>query len=118
MCVSVCVRLCVLVRVCVCNRRRVPSEAHLPHTLHGAADLPRHALEAVQVPSGDLGDDVVQAGLEAGCGLLRHGVLDVGQRDAQGKFGGHKRQRVSKGKGGRESKRRGRTKSSQCHKTS
>lgn len=56
-----------------------------------------HALEAVEVPAGDLGDDVIQAGFEAGRGLLRYGVLDLWQGDAQRQFSSNKSQRISVG---------------------
>ena len=52
--------------------------SNLSYALHGAADLPGHALEAVQVPARDLGHNVVQTGLKAGSGLLRHRILDLG----------------------------------------
>lgn len=66
----------------------------LSNTFHGAADFVRHALEAVQVPARDFSDDVVQAGLETGCCFLRHGVFDLGQRDAKSQFGGNECQRI------------------------
>lgn len=53
-----------------------------------------HALEAVQVPAGDLGDDVVQAGLKAGGGLLWYGVLYLRQGDAQSQLSGNERQGI------------------------
>ena len=55
---------------------------YLSHTLHGAADLFGHSVEPVQVPSWDLGHDVVQTGLEAGRGRLGGGVLDLGEGDS------------------------------------
>ena len=53
-----------------------------------------HALKAVQVPAGDLGDDVVQTGLKAGRGLLRYSVLDFRQGDAQSQFSSNKSQGI------------------------
>jgi hypothetical protein len=38
-------------------------------------------------PSGDLDDNVIEAGLEAGDGNLGNRVLDVGQGDAESKLG-------------------------------
>lgn len=67
---------------------------HLSDTLHGTAYFMGHAMEAVQVPAGDLGDNVVETGLEAGCGLLRYGVLDLGQGDTQSQLSGDKSQGI------------------------
>lgn len=67
---------------------------YLSNTLHGAAYFMGHALKAVQVPTGDFGDNVVQAGLETGCCFLWHSVLDLGQGDSQSQFGGNKCQRI------------------------
>mmetsp|Transcript_18365 Transcript_18365/g.28644 ORF Transcript_18365/g.28644 Transcript_18365/m.28644 type:complete len:839 (-) Transcript_18365:393-2909(-) len=77
-----------------------PNGHHLAHGLHGRADLRGHLGELGQVPAGDLGHDVVQRGLEEGRGLLRDGVADLGQRDAQRQLGRHEGQRVARGLGG------------------
>ncbi len=55
------------------------------------------ALELLQIPTGHLGHNVVQAGLEARAGSLRNAVLDLGQRDAERELGGDERQRVAGG---------------------
>jgi hypothetical protein len=60
----------------------------LSDTLHGAADIGGDVVEAVEVPARDLGDHVVQAGLEAGGRDLSGGILQLRQRKPQGQLGG------------------------------
>lgn len=60
---------------------------HLSHTLHGAPNAVGGVLEAVQIPAGDLGHNVIQAGLKAGRGFPCHHVLDFWQGNPQGNFG-------------------------------
>mmetsp|Transcript_33962 Transcript_33962/g.66956 ORF Transcript_33962/g.66956 Transcript_33962/m.66956 type:complete len:788 (-) Transcript_33962:395-2758(-) len=78
-----------------------PSDGHdLADRFHRGADLGGDPVEFGHVPPGNLGDDVVQARLEARLGLFRHGVLDVREGDAQSELGGDERERVSRGLGG------------------
>ena len=57
--------------------------AYFSNALHGASDVLGGVLEAVQVPAGYLGHNVVEAGLEAGGGGFGGGIFYGGQRDTQ-----------------------------------
>jgi hypothetical protein len=62
----------------------------LAHGLHGGADLLGHGLELAQVPAGHLGHDVVEGRLEARLRLLRDGVLDLREGDAEAELRGER----------------------------
>ena len=73
-----------------------PSDGHdLADRLHRGADLGGDPVEFGHVPPGNLGDDVVQARLEARLGLFGDGVFDVREGGAQSELGGDERDRVS-----------------------
>mmetsp|Transcript_11119 Transcript_11119/g.20610 ORF Transcript_11119/g.20610 Transcript_11119/m.20610 type:complete len:955 (+) Transcript_11119:141-3005(+) len=79
---------------------RAPNGHHLPHRLHGRADLRGHPFELGQVPSRDLRHHVVQARLEARLRHFGHRVLHFRQLHAQAQLRRHERQRVARGLGG------------------
>ncbi|KAI3491680.1 hypothetical protein L1887_43992 [Cichorium endivia] len=72
----------------------------LADRLHAGADLAVDVLELAEVPLGDLGDDVVQRGLEARRGGLGHGVGQLGERVAERELGGGVGERIAGGLGG------------------
>lgn len=74
---------------------------HLAHTLHRRAHLAVHVLELGEVPLGDLGDDVVERGLEARGRGLGHRVRELGEGVAERDLGGGVGERVA-GRLGRE----------------
>ena len=65
------------------------------NTLHGRSDFPTNMLEFGHIPTRNLGDDVIQTGLEGSLSLLGHGVDDLGHRDSQTKLGSDKGQWVT-----------------------
>ncbi|KAI3479544.1 hypothetical protein L1887_58356 [Cichorium endivia] len=81
------------------------TDAHdLADTLHGRPELAADADKLAQIPSGELGDDVVERRLEAGAGLARDAVADLVEGDVETELGSDEGKRVSGGLGG---KRRG-----------
>lgn len=74
---------------------RPPDTHDFTNTLHAAAQKRADAVELLEVPARDLDDNIVQAGLEARRGHLRHRVLDLVQRDAETELRGDEREGVS-----------------------
>ena len=74
--------------------------------LHGASNVPVDMLELAQIPSGDLGDDVVQTGLEVGGGGLGDCVGELRESVAQPDFGSSVGQRVTGSLGGQSRRTR------------
>ena len=74
--------------------------------LHGASNVPVDMLEFAQIPSGDLGDDVVQAGLEVGGGGLGDCVGEFREGVAQPDLGSSVGQRVTGSLGGQSGRTR------------
>ena len=72
----------------------------LTDRLHRAANVALDVLELAQIPSGHLGDDVVQTGLEVGSGSLGDGVGELGQGVSETNLGRSVSQRVSGSLGG------------------
>ncbi len=78
-----------------------PADGHdLAHRLHLRADLLRDAAEFLEVPAGDLDDEVVERRLEAGRRGPGDGVPEVGQAVAQGELGRNEGQGIAGGLGG------------------
>ena len=60
-----------------------PADAHhLTDTLHTATKKSADAVEFFQVPSGDLDNDIIQAGFKTSTGDFGDGVLDLIQGNA------------------------------------
>jgi len=75
-----------------------PADAHdFTNTFHAAAEKPANAVKLLEIPTRDLHDAVIQAGLEACAGDLRDGILDFVQRDAKTEFGSYESQWVASG---------------------
>lgn len=81
---------------------------NLTDRLHGTADIALDVLEFGQIPSGDLGNDIIKRGLEVGGRGLGHGVGKLGQAVAQADLGCGVGQGVTGGLGG-QSGRTGKT---------
>ncbi len=78
-----------------------PADGHdLADRFHLRADLLRDAAELLEVPAGDLDDEVVEGGLEAGGRDLGDRVRQAGQGVAEGELGGDEGQRVARGLAG------------------
>ncbi|RUS29121.1 hypothetical protein BC938DRAFT_481033 [Jimgerdemannia flammicorona] len=60
--------------------KRSPDGHDFADRLHGRADMAVDILELAQVPPGDLGDDVVERGLEARRRRLGYSVGQIRQR--------------------------------------
>ena len=77
------------------------SDGHdLTDRLHGGSDVSLDVLELGQVPLGDLGDNVVERGLETGRGGLGDSVRQLGESVAKSNLSGGVGERVSSGLGG------------------
>ncbi len=102
-CASVRVCECARVRVCACasvrasGSVRVFMKAYLSDRLHRAAKTVIDALELLQIPTGHLRYNVIQAGLEARAGGLGDAVLDLWKRDAERELGRDERERIACG---------------------
>lgn len=72
----------------------------LTDRFHLGAELRLHTSELVQIPSRDLGNDVIERRLEAGRGGLGDGVTDLRERNTQAELGSDESDRVSGGLGG------------------
>lgn len=68
--------------------------------LHGAANVALDVLELGKIPSGHLGDDVVEGGLKVGGGCLCDGVGQLGEAVAEANLGGGVGEGVAGGLGG------------------
>lgn len=68
--------------------------------LHGTANVAVDMLELAQIPPGDLGDDVVQTGLEVGSSGLGNRVGKLGEGVSQTDLGSSVSQGVTSGLGG------------------
>lgn len=67
----------------------------LSDRLHGGTNVTLHVLELGQIPTGDLGDDVIQRRLEVGAGGLCNRVGKLGERVAETNLGSSVCERVT-----------------------
>jgi len=72
----------------------------LSDRLHGTANITLDVLELGQIPTGDLGDDVIERRLEVGGGGLGDGIRELGQGVAKSDLGSRVSQGVAGSLGG------------------
>jgi hypothetical protein len=78
----------------------------LTDRLHGTADVAVNVLELAQIPTGDLGDNVIQRGLEVGSGSLGNGVWELRQSVSETNLSSGIGQRVAGSLGGQSRRTR------------
>jgi hypothetical protein len=74
------------------------ADAHdFTDALHATAKKPADPIELLEVPTGYLDDNVVQARLKASASYFRYGVLDLVQWNAQTELSGNERKGITRG---------------------